>query len=104
MPLTSQVLDIDYEVDSELIVSISQDKTMRFWRQEGAKAVLAEPWFMEWQSLKCPDDAFGRYLNTKEKTTKSRIASNHFTAVAFKQDEIDTKQLIAGDLLGKDIP
>lgn len=100
MPLTSQVLDIDYEVESELIVSISQDKTMRFWRQEGAKAVLAEPWFMESQVLKCPDDAFSKYLNTKDKSVKTRIASNHFTAVAFKQDEIDSSQLLAGDLLG----
>jgi hypothetical protein len=98
--LNHQVLDIDYEVEREVLVSISQDKTMRFWRQKGAINVLAEPWFIETQQIKCPDDSFGPYFNTKDKTVRDRIASNHFTAVVFKQDEIDSYKLLAGDLLG----
>jgi hypothetical protein len=98
--LISKVLDIDYEEEREMLVSISQDKTMRLWRQEGAKTILSDPWLMESQLLKCPDDAFGPFLNSKDKNVKARISTNHFTALAFKQDEIDSLKLLAGDLLG----
>ena len=81
-------------------MSISQDKTMRFWRQKGAVQVLAEPWFIETQLIKCPDDTFSSFFNTKDKIVRDRIAANHFTAVVFKQDEIDSFKLLAGDLLG----
>lgn len=74
---------------------------MRFWRQKGAINFLAEPWLIETQIIKCPDDTFSPFFNAKDKIIRDRIASNHFTAVVFKQDEIDSFKLLAGDLLGR---
>jgi WD40 repeat protein len=94
------ILNLDYDAERDFIVSISTDRTMKFWRQEIKKGILLHPYFMCHGQIKCPEDCYGSHLNTKDKVVKERIASNHFTTLIFKRDEIEDLRLLAGDLLG----